>query len=146
MDNREVVLCILLALLSLEDVRKKKIHLWPIPVFLLWQLGFLVFTERNLWMDCLCGLAIGLVFCMVSMLSEGVIGIGDGLVICLLGFYIGARKVLIVLTVAFFLSGLAAMVYIALKKGKTARLPLIPYIYVGYVLSVSNGFGCGEVI
>ena len=84
--------------------------------------------------------------CMVSMLSEGVIGMGDGLIICLLGLYIGARKVLIVLTVAFFLSGLAAMVYIALKKGKTARLPLIPYIYVGYVLSVSNGFGCGEVI
>lgn len=146
MDCREVVLCILLALLSLEDVRKKKIHLCPIPVFLLWQLGFLVFKERNLWVECLCGLAVGLVFCIASTLSKGVIGMGDGLVICLLGFYIGSRKVLVVLTIAFFLSGLAAMVYIVLKKGKTARLPLIPYIYVGYVLLVSNGFGCGEVM
>lgn len=146
MSYREVVLCILLALLSLEDVRKKKIHLWPILVFLLWQLGFLVFKERNLWVDCLCGLAVGLVFCIASMLSKGVIGMGDGLVICLLGFYIGLRKVLVVLTIAFFLSGLAAMVYIALKKGKTARLPLIPYIYVGYTLLVSNGFGYGEMI
>lgn len=134
MTVKEVVLCIFLALLSLEDIRKKQIRLWPILLLFLWQLGFLIWENSGDWRNYLAGMTVGLVLCLASVLSKGVIGMGDGLVISLLGLCVGWKEVLAILALAFFAAGLVAMAYIALKKGKTARLPFIPYIYVGYVL------------
>ncbi len=132
--SREICFNIFLALWSLEDIRRKKVKLWPIPIFALWQLVFLSRQETGLWISSLCGMAVGIVFCAVSMISRGVIGLGDGWVIGLLGFYIGLQKLLPALGIAFFLAGMTAAVFIIFNKGKTARLPFIPYIYVGYLI------------
>lgn len=132
--DREVCLTIVLALWAIQDIRKNKIKLWPMPILALWQLMFLSGQEVNIWFDSFCGMAVGIAFCVISLLLPGVIGLGDGWVIALLGFYIGLPRLLPALGIAFFLAGITAAIYILLKKGKTARLSFIPYIYVGYMM------------
>ena len=87
--DQEVCLAIVLALWAIQDIRKKKIKLWPMPILALWQLMFLSGQEVNIWFDSFCGMAVGIAFCVISLLLPGVIGLGDGWVIALLGFYIG---------------------------------------------------------
>ena len=82
------------------------------PILALWQLMFLSGQEVNIWFDSFCGMAVGIAFCVISLLLPGVIGLGDGWVIALLGFYIGLPRLLPALGIAFFLAGITAAIYI----------------------------------
>lgn len=132
--DRKICMALMLILWSADDVKKKKIKLWFMPILLMRQLVFLTGQESDVWIHSLWGIAVGILCCMISIRFRGVIGMGDGCVIGLLGWYMGFTGLLMLLGIALSLAGMTAAIYVVFKKGKTARLPFIPYICVGYMM------------
>ena len=96
------------------------------------------------------GIAVGLCFLGISRLTGEGIGYGDSIMILLLGIYLGIWKLLILLSGAFFLLALAAVVLLSyysirgkgmaqgtvgMKKiSRKYALPFYPFLTCGYIL------------
>ena len=119
--NRMVDIVVLLILtgLSVSDIRNKKISrkvltLWGI-LTVFWKIvdfyQIRVFLEKmeqtnvdDLAGIC-AGIGVGVLFLLVSKVTEEAIGYGDSVAIMILGEYLGFWKVVVVLAAAFFTSG-----------------------------------------
>ncbi len=79
------------------------------------------------------GLLIGIVLIIVSKLTRGQIGLGDGLIFCAtglgLGFWANLCLLLYSLTMAAAFSGFMILVR---KKVRTYTIPFIPFVCLGY--------------
>ena len=120
--NRMVDIVVLLILtgLSVSDIRNKKVSrkvltLWGL-LTVFWKIvdfyQIRVFLEKmeqtnvgDLAGIC-AGIGVGVLFLLVSKVTEEAIGYGDSVAIMILGGYLGFWKVVGVLAVAFFTSGI----------------------------------------
>lgn len=119
---------------ALEDIRKQQ--LTRVVVLLLGILGvagILIGKEQDIW-SIVCGAAIGIGTMGISMMSDGQIGIGDGMVLTALGLLLGGRQTLILLCIASCLMALVSIVLLIMRKGnRHTRLPFVPAIWGGYL-------------
>ena len=91
-------------------------------------------------MDAAGGLAIGLCAIGISMASREQIGRGDGIVIAAVGFVLGVRKCLAVVSTASILMCAAAIIVLIMKKGnRRTRLAFLPALFAGYVVCGMGG-------
>ena len=76
----------------------------------------------------------------ISLLSEEQIGRGDGLVIAALGLFFGVRNTLgMVCFASLFMVPIALLIIVIKKEKKKIRLPFIPALFLGYVMTISIG-------
>lgn len=117
--------------LAVQDVREKSLSLWKLVagavVFFLWRL----LEGRGLprLVDMLPG-----VFCLsLSLLSGQQIGIGDAIVLLVLGICCGWRNCLAVVFVALVLAGAWGMAGLCRKHYKRKdTLPWLPFLAAAY--------------
>ena len=125
----------ILVCLSVEDVRKRKI-----PLVILTVGGCMAFLYQLMWgtediWEIAAGVGIGACFLMVGWLTGEKIGYGDGIVIMVLGIYLGIWKLLEMLAGAFFLLAVAGMICLAGKRfSRKQTLPFCPFLTAGYVI------------
>ena len=128
-----------LFILSLWDIRTKKI---PVVLTVLW--GVLLFGCRVCrGLDpvmAAAGMIPGAVILVLSVLSNGKIGLGDGLVLCALGAGFGTEAMVVILSGAFGLAALGAVALIVFQKaGRNREMPFLPYVFAGYVVCMITG-------
>jgi leader peptidase (prepilin peptidase)/N-methyltransferase len=79
------------------------------------------------------GLLIGIVLIVISKITRGQIGLGDGLIFCTtglgLGFWPNLCLLLYSLTMAAAFSG---FLFLIRKKDKVYTIPFVPFVCVGY--------------
>ena len=76
----------------------------------------------------------------ISMISEEQIGKGDGLVIAALGILCGVRNTLgIVCFGSLFMLPVALAVILLKKEKKKIRLPFLPALFLGYIMTFFLG-------
>lgn len=139
--NRMVDIVVLLILtgLSVSDIRNKKVSrkvltLWGI-LTVFWKIvdfyQIRVFLEKmeqtnveNLVGIC-AGIGVGVLFLLVSKVTEEAIGYGDSVAIMILGGYLGFWKVVGVLAAAFFTSGVCSV--ILAFRGRVKTMPFFPF-------------------
>ena len=125
----------ILVCLSVEDVRKRKI-----PLVILTVGGCMAFLYQLMWgtediWEIAAGVGIGVCFLVVGWLTGEKIGYGDGIVIMVLGIYLGIWKLLEVLAGAFFLLAVAGMICLAgMRFSRKQTLPFCPFLTAGYVI------------
>lgn len=135
----DIIAGIGLLLLSVTDIRKKMI-----PVWVSGALGVLLLACR-LWQgvdigSLTAGILPGIVVLALAACSEGKIGMGDGLVLCALGFGYSLDSMLGMLGSALVFSAMAAIFLIVFRKaGRNKTMPFIPYLFAGYLLCVLTG-------
>lgn len=76
---------------------------------------------------------MGTVFLLVSRWTKEAVGYADSWLIFILGLGLGIRKLLIVLSVAFFCSGILAAVLLFQKQKRKKEIAFIPFLLVGYL-------------
>lgn len=74
------------------------------------------------------GIAVGAAVIILSLVSGGIIGIGDGLVLCVAGIYIGGINTMRLLLTGLFLSSLYALVLLFMHRKR--RKDTIPFYSV----------------
>lgn len=94
----------------------------------------ILFRRENLWIIG-GGIAVGAVFLLISRVTREKIGYGDSVAICILGAYMGVWELLKMLSAAFVLLFVAAILQLCKKRmSKKASLPLFPFLAGGYLL------------
>lgn len=80
----------------------------------------------NLWAGCLIGAALFL----ISRITEGALGQGDGLFFLIAGIYLGFWKNLFLLVSTLFLCSIAGLIYMVLGRlnGKDYRKKTLPLL------------------
>ncbi len=90
------------------------------------------FPWQNLW-----GVLPGVCLLLVSWLAEGCIGKGDGYLVCISGLALGFKTNLSLLFYALLLAGGISAVLLSLRKvKKDTKLPFVPFLLGGYLLTL----------
>ena len=131
---------LLLLLAGIEDVRKREIRVIYIAAMILVACCGCIFRQGHSWYGVLGGLFIGLCIFGISIISEEQIGKGDGLVIAALGILCGVRNTLGIVCFASLFMVPVAFVVIFFKRGKKRiRLPFLPALFLGYIMTFLLG-------
>ncbi|MFG6320520.1 MAG: prepilin peptidase [Lachnospiraceae bacterium] len=135
-----VVVGVLLLIAGITDIRKRQISRRLLMLLTLVCIVAVLVRGSFAVMDAAGGMAIGLCVIGISMISREQIGMGDGIVIAVIGLVLGFRRCLAVVSVASLVMCAAAIVVLLFKKGnRRTQLAFLPALFVGYVLCGAGG-------
>ena len=145
----DIFVLVILTVLSVSDIRNKKVSrkvltLWGI-LTVIWKIvdfyQIRVFLEKmeQTNVDDLAGIGVGVLFLLVSKVTEEAIGYGDSVAIMILGGYLGFWKVVGLLAAAIFTSGVCSVI-LALR-GRVKTMPFFPFLTLGYILMLAEQRG-----
>ena len=123
-----------LAGFAVYDLWWKKVNVAAVALF-----GIAVIVYRSCGntaiREMISGFVPGLGLLLLSFITKESIGIGDGLVLCVMGAFCGIKQAIAILGMALLLSAVLAMVLLACKRaGKKTELPFLPCLCGGYFL------------
>ena len=87
--------------------------------------------------DILAGSVLGICSLFLSWVSREKFGYGDSLVILICGISLGITQGCSAVINAFFLSGIAALLYLMTgRTGKDYEIPFLPFLFAGWMQTV----------
>lgn len=133
--NILVGMCLLIC--SVTDIRKRIIYpVLLLPFFILGILWQSMSLSRGV-MDIAGGVFTGIALLVISHLTRGKIGAGDGLMFIVTGVLLGTFENIRLLTVASVLSAVFSIVLILTRRcGRNAELPFAPFILAAFIIGV----------
>ena len=135
-----------LFLMMMYDIRKKEIHL-PLSAVVA-----LILSVRQIYLVCLgevavrnafLGIMVGVFIVVLSVLTRGGIGIGDGIIFMICGLLFGFYENSILLFLSLVFTAAASVVLIITKHvGSKYTLPFAPFVFAGFgVMCIWKVFG-----
>lgn len=128
------MLGILLFILSIEDLKHKEVSCQWILLFLPLTVVEIIGNDEVSLLQRVIGLCLGLFLLLLSKLTRGQIGMGDGYVVCGLGVILGFYSVMVILSYALILAALVSMVlFLGFRWNRKRTIPFLPFLCVGYL-------------
>lgn len=129
----EIVFGILLGICMIHDLKTQKIPavwIWLCIIVMAVYRGYLIIGSRSSVYEIIYSIIPGLAMVLLSHVSKQ-IGNGDGMLIVACGFFLGWRKLLAVLMLAFLITALFAIGYVLIKRRvENVKIPFIPFLFV----------------
>ncbi len=127
---------------SVWDLRNKSI---PGVYLYVWSLVAIVYAifdmvnGKNV-LEIIIALIPGVVGLILSFVTREQIGLGDGIVILLAGFFMGVKDVFGMVIAAFLVLTLVTIFLLVMHRvnGKS-KIPFIPFLFVGHLICVWGG-------
>ena len=136
MNIVKIVLGAGLSILAFVDARKREIPVLPVVFLGLFLLAVRVFLGAEIG-ELLSGVVPGLLLLVISFASHGSVGMGDGMMVCIIGIAAGLERTTGILGIAFLAAGIWAAVLLLWKKaGRKTELPFLPFLLIGYIWSL----------
>lgn len=130
----EWIMCGVLAGFAVYDLKWKKVKMTAVALLGAGAVLYRIFTGTGA-SELVLGLLPGIVLLVVSFVTKESIGQGDGMVLCILGVFCGAKQAVAILGMAFTLCALLAVILLACKRvTKKTELPFLPCLCAGYCL------------
>lgn len=130
----EFILLGLLIFCSIQDLFKKKISLWMIIIGGGVIGASIPFYHTLTLYNRLGGVAVGGVVILISIVTGGKIGLGDGLLLCISGIALGFWNNLELFALALFLAALVSIALIVLRLADRKKsIPFVPFLLFGYL-------------
>ena len=134
-NSIKLVLGALLLLCAIQDLLQKKIYLWSIGAGALAALLCLPFCTGLSLLDRVGGVILGLCIIILSILTAGKIGIGDGALLCITGFGLGFWRNLELFGSALFLAAIVSILLLIFRMADRKRsIPFVPFLFIGYLI------------
>lgn len=133
----EWALCAVLGIGSIQDIRKKRVGL---PVILAGAAAALIIRYQEPAgstgiEEYLLGLVPGAVLAALAAVSKQAVGLGDALMVAVMGLYTGMKQVWAELMAACLLAFAAALILLIIfKKGKKYELPFLPFLLAAHLI------------
>lgn len=137
-----IMLGALLLICAIQDLLKKRIYLWVICMGGITTVVCSVFVDNLGIMDRVGGLLVGLAIMLLSKITAGGIGMGDGILLCITGLGLGFWCNLELFGLALFLAAMISIILLILRRvDRKQTIPFVPFLFAGYlILSItSNG-------
>lgn len=131
-----------LSLLALEDLRIKKIPIIPLVLTgIVGMIFHLVYCNRDI-RDIVGGIFIGIALYLLSVITGGKIGKGDGVLFMVTGVYLGFWNNLMMLWIACVMAGIVGTgMVVVFKKNKNYKLPFVPFVLIAALVMLIAGKG-----
>ena len=120
---------IFLAILSLEDIREKRISVKTILIGVFTAMVFQLTGGQISGIEIAGSLIPGALLLLLSVITKESIGKGDGAVVMVLGLWIGGQMTFLVVCLAVWAAGMFAAVCLIRKKREL--IPFIPCLLMG---------------
>lgn len=129
-----------LCVLSVLDIWKRRLPVWLLIAGAAMVVAVRICMEPSMDVMALAGGAVGVVFLIVSKVTEEGFGYGDSLLILIMGVYLGFWNLLGVLVGAFLLSSMFAIVLL-IRKGfdRNTGYPFVPFLLIAYLIWLCVG-------
>lgn len=132
---QNVILLILLLICAVEDFKRKEVTVTYILLFGVVGVVLHLFYPNCSVYSMLWGLLLGIGVMVVSFLSHGSIGMGDGILLAVTGVYLGGYENLELFLMGLFLAAIWSLVLLVRKKKKRKeRIAFIPFLLAAYAL------------
>ena len=120
-----------LVILSLQDIRHKKISLWLVVLTI--GLGVVYALLNGQGVHIIWDVIPGGIVWILALLIPDVMGLGDGLVAIVYGLFFGWRSTCIWLMFAFALSAVVGLGICVFRRKSKIQIPFIPFLTVVHV-------------
>lgn len=136
----KIIVGLFLIVLSVLDIKDREFPVLLLLLLFAFLIGGQCIQPFRAWSDCLMGVLPGALLVLFHYLTRGGIGLGDGLLIGILGLFLGFWENLSLLFFsllleAVFAGGLCVKRKLAGKAfERNLTLPFVPFITCGYVL------------
>ena len=107
---------IFLAMLSLEDIREKRISVNRVMIGALAAIIYQFMAGQASGIAIIGGLMPGIALLLLSVMTKESIGKGDGIVVMVLGLWIGGWMTFLTVCMAVWAAGISATVCLIRKK------------------------------
>ncbi len=129
----------MLAICAAEDIRKKQIHLNLILAFGIIGVVFHMLWQMQTIENVLFGMGVGGALLLLSVLTRGKIGIGDGILLVVTGIYLGLEQNLELLVCSLFICAVYALFLLALRKrSRKDTVAFVPFVLISYVCMLAG--------
>jgi len=131
----KIILGILLLLCGVQDFIKRKIGI-PIVIFgVLLTIICIPFCRTVSLLERFCGLGIGILVLVISKITEGKIGLGDGLLLCITGMGMGFWSNLELFGMALFFAALTSILLLVSRRADRKKsIPFVPFLLIAYLI------------
>ena len=131
----EMIIAIMLLVLSIVDIRSKRIPLLMIVGLILMAMVSSLNLRPVDGVLMVAGAVVGLVFVFISKMTREKLGYGDSLILLALGILLGFWEVMILILIAFLASACFGIIMVCWKKkNKNTSFPFVPFISLSYAL------------
>lgn len=129
----QYVLICFLGVNSWTDIRYRKVSLCSVGAYLLVGIFYQCLYRKEA-AAMLLGLIPGILLVAVSKATREALGMGDALLMLVLGMYLGLWAAVEVLFAAMFLAAIwAGALLFVKKKGRDYEFPFVPFLLLAYV-------------
>lgn len=129
-----------LGILAVVDYKKKQVSNIALLIGLIIVIVNYVIFQPITISSLIGGILVGFILLGISYITRQKIGIGDGLIVILLGANLGFEGVVFVLLYALTLSAIWAAVLLIIKKvNRYHTIAFIPFIFIGYIGVLIHG-------
>lgn len=130
----EWIMLAVLAGFAVYDMKTKSVSLIAVAVFAVGVLIYRLFAGTGM-AELAAGLIPGLLVVMLAFVTKESIGIGDGLMLCVLGMFCGWRRCLAAFGLALVISAVFAMVLLVCRRaGRKTEIPFLPGLFGGFFI------------
>lgn len=130
---KEVIVLLFLAWNSRSDIRKKEVSVFSAAVVLLMGL-ILAVAEHTGFTEFAVKMGGGVIFLVLSILTEGKIGMGDAWVLIAMASMLKPQTYLISLMIGLLLASVySGYLMLVKKRKKTTEIPFLPFLLLGYL-------------
>ena len=137
---QKIMLLGLLGWCSLEDVKQKKLTVLYILMFGVGGVFLHLVAPVCSIYSMLWGMLLGLALILVSMVTRGSVGLGDGILLVVTGVYLGGSKNLELFMIGLLLAALWSLGLMVVKKKKgKEEIAFVPFLLISYLLMMLGG-------
>ncbi len=139
MCSRAVVMA-MLAWCCAQDIKRKKINLAVILAFAILGIALRLAWNNASAVYLLSGMAPGAALLLLSWLTGGQVGAGDGALLMATGIYLGLEQNLAMFFAALAICAICALALLIFrKKSGKDTLPFVPFMLAGYIATLAGG-------
>ena len=139
---RFVFVLTVLIIEAVTDFKKKEVNI-IFPILLAVAAVVMLFFSKDISLiNAIIGIAEGLLLILISVLTKGQIGLGDGILLAACGLMLGGRDNLIMFFFACLSSAVvSALIMIIKKADKKTKIPFAPFMIPGFLIMVLLSLG-----
>ena len=124
-----IVLLIYLILCTISDIRYKKISLIQSLCFFIIGILFQIYFG-SLSFHTVISLIPGIFLILLSMVSSGQLGPGDGIMVTICGLYLGFIEIPAIILISCFVVIIYAIILGFIRKKRIKAVPYAPFLFI----------------
>lgn len=135
---RIVILTAFLTVTSIMDIKKRRVNLLLcICVTVMGMIYNLCHFRQQEMLNCMAAVLPGLILMMLAIVTHEKIGIGDGIIVTIIGLFTNIQTVVCTVVFAILLSAMVSLVLMTVKKAALdTEIPFVPLLAMSVILTL----------